>query len=107
MEKENLAIVALTTGLGALAGGYAESCMDGQQCWQPTKYEASAECQNAPLPPSCVAQEIGQVLVDIPGPAIEHPHGAEVGGALGLFSGLALAVLANRLDRRGRKPYRI
>jgi hypothetical protein len=42
-----------------------------------------------PLPPSCVAQELGQVLVDIPGPAIEHPNGAVVGGALGTLFGLA------------------
>lgn len=106
MEKTDLILVGLATALGSVAGGYAESCM-GEQCWKPAKFEPSAECQSAPLPPSCVAGEFAQVLKEIPGPALEHPQGAEVGAVSGLVVGMILAVLANRLDSRKNPPKRI
>lgn len=106
MEKSTLPLVGLATALGSVAGGYAESCM-GEQCWEPAKFEPSADCQTAPLPPSCVADEVAQILKELPGPALEHPFGAELGAVSGLFAGMLLAVLANRLDSRKNPPKRI
>ena len=100
MDKEALKLGALTTGLGALIGGYAESCTGNQECWQPTPHKADPDCRTAPLPPSCVGEKVGHVLMDIPAPAMEHPEGAAVGAGIGLFSGMVLAVLANRLNQK-------
>jgi len=91
-------ITAAATILGTLVGGYTESCIGDQDCWEPKKYEAPADCQEAPLPPSCIVKELAEVLMEVSAPITENPKGAAVGGIIGLVSGMLLSTLAGRLD---------
>ncbi len=100
MKKADLGIVVLSTVLGAEIGGFTDSCISEERCWEASTYEKDPACQEAPLPPLCVAKEIGKVLNELPKPATENPQGAAVGGALGLFSGALLLALAGHLDRK-------
>lgn len=99
MAKETLKFVGLTSALGAVAGGYAQSCQDGE-CWEAEPYVNPRECPVTSVPASCALDEIAHTVMQLPAPALEYPQGAVIGTTCGLVAGAVLSLLADRLDKR-------
>lgn len=98
MALESAKLTALVTGIATLAGGVAAEKMSGAET-SSVKHEVSQQCDGREVPVSCVAENFASIMEPMVQPAMDHPEGAAIGAATGLFGAMLLLAFARSLDR--------